>query len=311
MSDRVVEWTKMKSARAKSKIWIERRGRMVTLLCVAFMVFVAASMLYFVTSKGLSTFVINKASITDFLFGKDWDPGKLDKEGKPVVGALPMIAGSFAVTLFSALICAPFAIGGAVFMTEISPKFGKRILQPVIELLVGIPSVVYGFTGLSLVVPFLRDHFSGSGFGIAAATIVLTVMILPTMMSLSVDAILAVPASLREASLALGATRWQTIYKVVLRTARPGILTAMIFGMARAFGEALAVQMVIGNSAVIPKSLMEPASTLTSILTMGMGNTVMGQVENNALWTLALILLLMSLIFIMIVRILGRRRTFE
>lgn len=311
MSDRVVEWTKMKSARAKSKIWIERRGRMVTLLCVAFMVFVAASILYFVTSKGLSTFVINKASIADFLFGKEWDPGKLDKEGKPVVGALPMIAGSFAVTLFSALICAPFAIGGAVFMTEISPKFGKRILQPVIELLVGIPSVVYGFTGLSLVVPFLRDHFSGSGFGIAAATIVLTVMILPTMMSLSVDAILAVPASLREASLALGATRWQTIYKVVLRTARPGILTAMIFGMARAFGEALAVQMVIGNSAVIPKSLMEPASTLTSILTMGMGNTVMGQVENNALWTLALILLLMSLIFIMIVRILGRRRTFE
>ena len=301
----------MKSARAKSKIWIERRGRMVTLLCVAFMVFVAASILYFVTSKGLSTFVINKASITDFLFGKDWDTGKLDKEGKPVVGALPMIAGSFAVTLFSALICAPFAIGGAVFMTENSPKFGKRILQPVIELLVGIPSVVYGFTGLSLVVPFLRDHFSGSGFGIAAATIVLTVMILPTMMSLSVDAILAVPASLREASLALGATRWQTIYKVVLRTARPGILTAMIFGMARAFGEALAVQMVIGNSAVIPKSLMEPASTLTSILTMGMGNTVMGQVENNALWTLALILLLMSLIFILIVRILGRRRTFE
>lgn len=311
MSDKAYEWTKIKNAHSKSKIWIERRGRFVTLVCVAFMVFVAASILYFVASKGLSTFTFNKASVVDFLFGREWNPGQLDKEGKPVVGALPMIAGSFAVTLFSAFICAPFAIGGAVFMTEISPKFGKRILQPVIELLVGIPSVVYGFIGLSLVVPFLREHFSGSGFGIAAGTIVLTVMILPTMMSLSVDAILAVPDSLREASLALGATRWQTIYKVVLRTARPGILTAIIFGMARAFGEALAVQMVIGNSAVIPKSLMEPAATLTSILTMGMGNTVMGQVENNALWTLALILLIMSLVFIVIVRILGHRRTFE
>nr|WP_235801505.1 phosphate ABC transporter permease subunit PstC [Heyndrickxia acidiproducens] len=281
---------------------------MITFACIALMAAIAVSIFVFVASKGLSTFFVNHAGVAEFFTGTHWEPGKTDASGNPMVGALPMIFGSFAVTFLAALIGAPLAIGGAVFMTEISAKRGQKMLQPVIELLVGIPSVVYGFIGLSVAVPFIREHLSGSGFGIAAGTVVLSIMILPTMMSLSVDAIRAVPASLREASLALGATRWQTIYKVVLRTARPGILTAIVFGMARAFGEALAVQMVIGNATVIPESLFEPASTLTSILTMGMGNTVMGSVENNALWTLALILLLMSLVFIIIVRFLGRRR---
>ncbi|GER65968.1 phosphate transport system permease protein [Weizmannia acidilactici] len=310
MSENALKWTEQAAHKAKprSKIKIERRGKIITFICIALMAVVAASIFVFVASKGLSTFFVNHASVLEFFTGKDWEPGKTNAAGKPMVGALPMIFGSFAVTFLAAIICAPLAIGGAMFMTEISAKAGQKILQPVIELLVGIPSVVYGFIGLSAVVPFIREHISGSGFGIAAGTVVLAIMILPTMMSLSVDAIRAVPDSLREASLALGATRWQTIYKVVLRTARPGILTAVIFGMARAFGEALAVQMVIGNSAVIPKSLFEPASTLTSILTMGMGNTVMGSVENNALWTLALILLLMSLVFIIIVRFIGRRR---
>ena len=121
------------------------------------------------------------------------------------------------------------------------------------------------------------------------------------------DALKAVPRHYREASLALGATRWQTIYKVVLRAAVPGILTAVVFGMARAFGEALAIQMVIGNAAVMPTSLTTPASTLTSILTMGIGNTIMGTVENNVLWSLALILLLMSLLFNIVIRIIGKR----
>lgn len=312
LNEKALKWTEIESKNktSQSKRSVERRGKMITFACIAIMVIIAVSMLVFVASKGLSTFFVNKANVIEFFTGTNWDPGKTDKTGAPALGALPMIIGSFAVTFMAAIICAPLAIGGAVFMTEISARIGQKMLQPVIELLVGIPSVVYGFVGLSVIVPFIREHVSGSGFGIAAGTVVLTIMILPTMMSLSVDAIRAVPASLREASLALGATRWQTIYKVVLKTARQGILTAIIFGMARAFGEALAVQMVIGNSTVIPTSLFEPSSTLTSILTMGMGNTVMGQVENNALWTLALILLLMSLIFIIIVRILGRRRTY-
>ena len=192
-------------------------------------------------------------------------------------------------------------------MVEVSPRNGEKILQPVIELLVGIPSVVYGFIGLSVIVPAVRSVFGGTGFGILAGTFVLFIMILPTVTTMTVDALRAVPRHYREASLALGATRWQTIYKVVLRAAVPGILTAVVFGMARAFGEALAIQMVIGNAALMPSSLVTPASTLTSILTMGIGNTIMGTVENNVLWSLALILLLMSLLFNIVIRLIGKK----
>ena len=132
-------------------------------------------------------------------------------------------------------------------------------------------------------------------------------MILPTVTSMAVDTLNAVPRHYREASLAMGATRWQTIYKVVLRSATPGLLTAVVFGMARAFGEALAVQMVIGNAALMPTNLITPASTLTSILTMNMGNTVMGTLENNVLWSLALILLLMALFFNILTRWIGKK----
>ena len=278
-----------KSKRAK----MEQRGKFISFLCIALIVAVVVSIFYFVASKGLATFFKDKINVFDFLFGTNWNPSDIGADGKPMVGALPMIAGSFIVTFLSAIVATPFAIGAAVFMTEISPKNGAKFLQPVIELLVGIPSVVYGFIGLSVIVPFVRSIFGGTGFGILAGTFVLFVMILPR--------------HYREASLALGATRWQTIYKVVLRAAVPGILTAVVFGMARAFGEALAIQMVIGNAAVMPTSLTTPASTLTSILTMGIGNTIMGTVENNVLWSLALILLLMSLLFNIVIRIIGKR----
>ena len=218
-----------------------------------------------------------------------------------------MTITKFIVTILSALLATPFAIGTAIFMTEISPKKGAKILQPVTELLVGIPSVVYGFIGLTVVVPTVRHLFGGSGFGILSGTFVLFVMILPTVTSMTVDALRSVPRFYREAALALGATQWQTIYKVVLRAATPGMLTAIVFGMARAFGEALAVQMVIGNAALLPSGLVSPASTLTSVLTTGIGNTVMGSMQNNALWSLALVLLTMSLIFNLVIRLIGRK----
>ena len=124
---------------------------------------------------------------------------------------------------------------------------------------------------------------------------------------MTVDSLKAVPKHYKSASLALGATEWQTIWRVILRAALPGIMTAVVFGMARAFGEALAVQMVIGNASLLPTSLTNPASTLTSVLTMGIGNTVMGTVANNALWSLALVLLLMSLFFNILVRMISRK----
>ncbi|MEG0550480.1 MAG: phosphate ABC transporter permease subunit PstC [Vagococcus sp.] len=286
---------------------LEQFGKTISFLAIALIVAVVVAIFYFVASKGLATFFVDKVSLTDFLFGTEWNPSSVDANGQPLVGAMPMILGSFIVTFLSALIATPFAIGAAVFMTEISPKLGTKVLQPVIELLVGIPSVVYGFIGLSVIVPAVRSVFGGSGFGILAGTFVLFVMILPTVTSMTVDALKAVPRHYREASLALGATRWQTIYKVVLRSAVPGILTAVVFGMARAFGEALAIQMVIGNAALLPHNLITPASTLTSVLTMGIGNTIMGTLQNNILWSLALLLLLMSLFFNIITRMIGKK----
>ena len=279
---------------------LEKFGKTITFLCLALIVFIVAMILLFVAQKGLATFFVNKVSLIEFLFS-DWSPS----EGK--FGALPMILGSFVVTLLSALVATPFAIGAAIFMTEISPK-GAKFLQPAIELLVGIPSVVYGFIGLQVVVPFVRLIFGGTGFGILSGTFVLFVMILPTVTFMTTDTLRAVPRHYREASLAMGATRWQTIWRVTLNAAKPGIFTAVIFGMARAFGEALAIQMVVGNSAVVPTSLTTPAATLTSVLTMGIGNTVMGTVSNNVLWSLALVLLLMSLGFNMLVKFITRER---
>ena len=274
--------TKSKNSR------LEKFGKTITFLCMSLIVVVVAMILIFVAQKGLSTFFVNKVNIFSFLFGSAWNPAAKE------FGALPMILGSFIVTLLSALLATPFAIGAAVFMTEVSPK-GSRFLQPAIELLVGIPSVVYGF-------------FGGTGFGILSGVFVLFVMILPTVTFMTTDSLRAVPRHYREASMAMGATRWQTIWHVTLKAARSGIFTAVVFGMARAFGEALAIQMVVGNSAVVPTSLTTPASTLTSILTMGIGNTVMGTVNNNVLWSLALVLLLMSLAFNSVIKLITKER---
>lgn len=194
-------------------------------------------------------------------------------------------------------------------MTEIAPTWGKKVLQPVIELLVGIPSVVYGFIGLTVLVPFIGSFkSSGTGHSLLAGTIVLSVMILPTITSISADALASLPKHLRDGSYALGATRWQTIRKVLIPAAFPTLLTAVVLGMARAFGEALAVQMVIGNTKLLPESLLDTAGTLTTIITLNMGHTTYGSIENNTLWSMGLVLLIMSFLFILLIRYLSSRR---
>ncbi|BAP86212.1 phosphate ABC transporter permease protein [Paucilactobacillus hokkaidonensis JCM 18461] len=285
---------------------IERKGKLISLLCLSGICLIVVAIFSFIAYRGLATFTSDHVSLGKFLTGTQWNP-EVVKDGHPLVGALPMIVGSFLITILATALAIPFAIGTALMMTDITPKTGTRILQPVLELLVGIPSVVYGFVGLTVVVPAIRTVFGGSGFGILAGTFVLFVMVLPTITSMTVDSLGSVPKSYRSASLALGATRWQTIYKVVLRSATPGILTAIVFGMARAFGEALAVQMVVGNATLLPTSLVAPAATLTSVLTTGIGNTVLGTVQNDALWSLALILLLMSLAFNLAIHLIAKR----
>ncbi len=280
-------------------------GKIYTNLCVLLLIVVIVSIVYFVASKGLSTFFKDGVSPIEFLFGTHWSP-----DGSPAsFGALPFIGGSFVVSMLAALIAGPLSICAALFMTEIVPGKGKRILQPVIELLSGIPSVVYGFIGLTVLVPFISALTGGNslGYGVGAGALVLSVMILPTITSIAADALASLPRGMREASYALGATRWQTIYRVVLPTLAPSLWTGIILGIARAFGEALAVQMVIGNAPFLPTSLLTSASTLTSVITLNMTNTSTGSVQNNVLWSMALMLLFMTFVFIIIVRLLQRR----
>lgn len=287
----------------KQHIIEEWTGKVFTSLCIVLLVVTIFSLVYFVATKGFSSFIKNGISVGEILGGTKWKP-----EGEPpLFGALPFIIGSFSTSILAAVIAAPLSICAALFMVEIMPKVGRKYLQPAIELLAGIPSVVYGFVGLSVIVPFYRDIFPGQGLGIAAGASVLSIMILPTMTSIATDALAALPPGLKEGSYALGATRWQTLARTVIPTTLPALMTGVVLGMARAFGEALAVQMVIGNAPHIPKSLFESASTLTSAITLSMGNTVMGSVQNNVLWTLALILMLMTFVFVFIVRFLERR----
>lgn len=285
------------------KLKTEYLGRSFAIFCGVLIIILTLSIIGFVTVKGLSTFIKHGYSLKDFLFTSRWSPDS----DKPKLGALIFIAGSTLVSVGAVILSAPVSIALAIFIHYISPRLGKKIVQPALELFVGIPSVVYGWIGFSVLLPLIKNGFGGIGFSLIAAIIVLSVMILPTIASISADAVKTVPESYLEASYGLGATRWQTISKVILPAARGGILTAIVLGLARAFGEALAVQMVIGNSIKFPKDLLSPTATLTSILTMDMGNTISGTAWNDALWSLALLLLVISFLFILIVRFIGKR----
>ena len=258
--------------------------------------------------KGLSAFVKDGVSVVEFFTGTKWDLANTAENGLPYTGALPLIVTSFAVMVLSTLIALPIAIGSAIFAVEISPKFGSKIFQPLIELLTGIPSVVFGLIGFHVVVGLMKSVFHVStGLGILPGAIVLAVMILPTMTTLSVDGLRAVPDGYRQGSLALGYTRWQTIWHVVLKSAMPSLMTAVILGMTRAFGETLAVRMVIGGIEAMPTSLLSPASTITTTLTTSMAVYAEGSAQDDVLWALGLLLMGMSLIFILIIHLIGRK----
>lgn len=281
---------------------LENVGLGVTGACVALVTFVVAALIFMVAQKGLSAFLKDGVSVVEFFTGTKWDLANIAENGLPYTGALPLIVTSFAVMAL------PIAIGSAIFAVEISPKFGSKVFQPLIELLTGIPSVVFGLIGFHVVVGLMKSVFHVStGLGILPGAIVLAVMILPTMTTLSVDGLRAVPDSYRQGSLALGYTRWQTIWHVVLKSAMPSLMTAVILGMTRAFGETLAVRMVIGGIEAMPTSLLSPASTITTTLTTSMAVYAEGSAQDDILWALGLLLMGMSLIFILIIHLIGRK----
>ncbi|MFH0953567.1 MAG: phosphate ABC transporter permease subunit PstC [Verrucomicrobiota bacterium] len=208
---------------------------------------------------------IFKVGFRDFLLSSEWDP----PSGK--FGIFPMVVSSLWVTLGAMLVGAPLGIAGAIFLTEFMPRQVMRVVKPMIELLAGIPSVVYGFIGVMVLAPLIRAYLGGPGLSVLAASVILGVMILPTIISISTDAITAVPNSYREGSLALGATRWQTVHMVVLKAARSGIIASIILGMGRAIGETMAVIMVAGNAVKFPHSPLDSVRTLTANIALEMG----------------------------------------
>jgi len=235
----------------------------VLLLSALVSIVAIALIILFVFSKGLP--LIGKVGLMNFIFSTTWDP----TNGQ--FGIATMIVGSLSITLAALVWGVPLGLALSIFLAELAPPRISGVMSAMVELLAGIPSVVYGFFGLVIIVPFIRDHLGSPGFSILAGALILGIMILPTIVNIARDAIRAVPREYREGSLALGATQWQTISKIVLPTARSGIITAIVLGMGRAIGETMAVVLITGNVTRMPESILSPIRTMTSNVVLEMG----------------------------------------
>lgn len=268
-----------------------------------FVVVAMGALLLYLATEGTKLFTVDHVSPFQFLFSPVFDP-----DGRKP-GSLVFIIGSLSITLFAIVIGGPFGIAVGVFLAELAPRRFVNMMKPAIEVLVGIPSVVYGWIGLTLLVPLIRTLTGSNGFGLMAAAIVLSVMILPTVITLSEDALKAVPDALREGSLAMGATRWQTIWRVLIPAAGSGLGVAVILGIARAIGETLAVQLVIGNASVLPTGLLSATAALPTEIVIDMAGAQQGSLLEHALFSMAFLLLLIAMLLILAVRFVMRRRT--
>jgi len=237
------------------------------------------------------------------LFSATWDPAS----GR--YGMLVFLAGTLATTAGGLLLGTPLAIGSALFLTQMAPRRTRSLFTMAVQLLAGVPSIVLGWLGFTVLVPWIRSVSGSAGTGILAASMLLAVMIMPTITAITMDALQAVPESYKLASMGMGATRWQTLRRVVLPTAKPGIMVAVILGMGRAIGETMAVALVIGPSNAFPKSLTTPTHTLTTKIMMGMGES-MG-VQRSALFVMGLMLLIIAMTLILIVRRISRSQEFS
>lgn len=231
---------------------------------------------------------IGKIGVTDFLFGTKWKPGN------DIYGIFPMILGSLCVTAGAIVIGVPIGILTAIFMSQFCPERLHKLLKPAVDLLAGIPSVVYGFFGLMVIVPLVRSLFGGSGTSMLSACIVLGIMILPTIISVSESAINAVPKGYYEGSLALGASHERSVFYAVVPAAKSGILAGVILGIGRAVGETMAVIMVAGNQPVVPNSLVRGVRTMTANIVLEMGYAA--DLHREALIATAVILFVFILI---------------
>ncbi|RKX62302.1 MAG: phosphate ABC transporter permease subunit PstC [Thermodesulfobacteriota bacterium] len=238
--------------------------------------------------------IFKKVSLKAFLFGKEWYP----TDEPPAFGILSLIIGSLLVTFLSSLIAIPLGVLSAIYISELARPFIKEILKPVIELLAALPSVVIGLFGMTVIAPFLQEMFNlSTGLNVFNAALMLALMSIPTITSISEDALYSVPSRLREASFALGATKWETIYHVVVPAALSGIGTAIILGIARALGETMVVLMVAGGAAWIPESIFDPVRPMPAAIAAEMGEAPVGSDHYHALFAIGLVLFFFTLGF--------------
>ena len=259
------------------------------LLCGLASIFFVILIFLFLLKEGLAVFkTVTPAS---FIFGKSWYP----ISEPPQLGILPLILGSLFVTLGAALISVPIGVACAIYIAEVAPLRAKEILKAGIELLAAIPSVVLGFIGMVTLVPWIKTIFNlPTGLTALSGSIMLAFMAMPTIVSIAEDALYSVPKSYKEGALALGATHWQTIYRVLLPAASSGILAAIMLGIGRVIGETMAVMMITGNAAVIPDSLLQPVRTLTATIAAEMGEAVVGSEHFYALFAIGIVLFIIS-----------------
>ncbi len=232
--------------------------------------------------------LIAKVGVFNFIFGMKWAPSQ------GFFGIFPMIVGSLAVTLGAVILGVPIALCCSIFLAEFAPARIRNLVRPAIQVLAGIPSVVYGFWGLIFIVPLIRNTLGGPGLSILAGSIILAIMILPTVISIAEVSILALPPLLKEGAFALGATHWQTIRTVLLPAAKSGILAGIILGVGRAVGETMAVIMVLGNAVALPRSILDPARTLTTNIGIEMGYA--SDEHQQALFATGIVLLVIIMI---------------
>ena len=253
-------------------------------------IFIMIFILYFLFREGIP--VLKAVTLKDLFFGDLWYPA----ENPPVLGMFPLIVGTLAVTAASSLLALPFSLLIAVFVSEVAPRSVRELLKPVLELLGFFPSIVLGFIGMVVLAPWLQETFDMlSGLNLLNASALLGVLTVPIVSSLAEEALSAVPADLRDASYALGATRFETTRKVVVPSALPGILSASLLGVMRALGETMVVLMAAGGAAIIPLSIFDPVRPLTSTIAAEMGETPVGSPHYAALFFGGIVLLLMTL----------------
>jgi phosphate transport system permease protein len=288
--------------------------------CAALVIVIIATIYFFVGRNAYQTFTVYHVTPAQFFFGPIWSPD----DG--LVGASKLIVGTLTVTVFAVLVSTPLSVGIALFVTQVAPLWMQRAMQPVLELFTGLPSILYGLLGLTILVPLLahvENQIAGgiyfNGAGAIPAVLVLTVMIMPTIASISIDALRAVPNEIREGSLALGATRWQTMSRTLMPAALSGIFTGVILGTGRAIGETLAVAYVIGGNAnnfpiavtqYYPYLALRPISTITVQLLFDFAEAVPGSLNYYGIWTLAFVLLVISLLLVFVSRSLASRRVY-